>query len=457
MAASSHPGQGSGQANPETDLLLMIGVFALVVGLAGWTIWNTNQDLILKALFVSVDYIAKVGQYAPMLWPDSISANFPAWADSIGQTPVGEYGWDAASMMIDVVTHTMALFLVPLALWRIVQIKRVYVINRFTRQFNLRKLMALNAGRRAAVASIIKEDLLKTPLHVGPMAMARSPIDYALENQLIAVRRTSLGSKLSKMLDTKSEDRETFKTIKDWNEKKMDWSVPERRKVMPDPSQCRLMTDPCDELLRAQLKGHWEGYQGLDKFQRCVFAILLVAVADSLPSARELCLKLAISYQRSDKRGKHNPVIDDTGIVDIIKKHINHPKVRDVIKGHAFVTTVFMGLLEASWKKGIFITSEFLWLKGVDRTLYLSLNQLGGDRPFTEGTGPWAHYYLEQKQGYAIKVPCVESGTDALRTILFEEEWIGSNDGLASEILERKSKEGQMSTDEASPTEKVAT
>jgi len=85
------------------------------------------------------------------------------------------------------------------------------------------------------------------------------------------------------------------------------------------------------------------------------------------------------------------------------------------------------------------------------------LNQLGGDRPFTEGTGPWAHYYLEQKQGYAIKVPCVESGTDALRTILFEEEWIGSNDGLASEILERKSKEGQMSTDEASPTEKVAT
>lgn len=458
MAGSPQSGGSTGgQSNPETDFLLMILVVCLVVGASGYTIWITNQNLILKALFVSVGWISEAGQHAPALWPDGMSENFRSWAATLKNTPVNQYGWGAASMMIDVVAHTMALFLVPLSVWRIIKIKRIYVINRFYRIFNLRKLMAIGAVRRAAVASIIKEDLLKTPLHEGPLAMARSPIDFALENGLMAVRKTSLGSKLGRLLGTNAQDDEEFKVIRGWNSKKMDWSVPERRRVMPEPTQCRLLEAETDDLLRSQLKGHWQGYKALDKFQQCVFAILVTAIAQSLTEARDLSLRLALSWSRLDKKGRHNPTIDNTGIPAIIEKNLSHPAVNQVLKKHAFVSTIFMGLLEASWKKGIFTSPEFLWLKGADRTLYLSLNQLGGDRPWTEGAGAWAHYFIEKKEGCAIKVPCVEAGTDGLRAILFDEEWIGSHDGLVNEIAERKSKEGHMSTDEASPTEKAAT
>ena len=219
---------------------------------------------------------------------------------------------------------------------------------------------------------------------------------------------------------------------------------------MPPPSRCRLDKSRTDKLLAKQLGPHFN-VKSLDKFERCVLAILLTANVEDLKNARRLALELAKSYRRTDKKGRHNPVINDTGIDKVINKHIDKPLIRDILKKHAFKTTVFMGLLEHSWRKGIFTTTEFLWFKGVNRTVYLSMNCLGGDRPFAEALGPWAHYMLENTKKKAIKVPCIEAATDALEKMLFDEEWIGSNDGLASEIAARKALE-PGNDDQYSPT-----
>ena len=431
----SAPSQAPGN-DRSMDGLIFVAVLIIVMYMMAWMGWRMMDQQILSGLFFVVGWLSKAIQYVPWLYPDTIGSSLSNWATSLaGASPKG-YGWPAAKLLIQTISHTLTLLLVPYLLFRMFRLRRVHVINRFTRTFNLDMLKQRNADKYAAIASIQHEDLLNTPLHTGPLAIARSPIDYSLLNELIQVRKKRIGADALAMIGLNSNATDEYKPIKGWSEKKIRWSVAERRRVMPPPSSCRLDINKTDALLRKQLGGLFD-YKALDKFERCVLAILYTANAVGLGDARELALKLAKSYRRCDKKGRHAPRIVDTGIDEIIKKHQKHPIISRIHKQHAFKATVFMGLLEASWKKGIFTAPEFLWFKGTNRTLFMALCFLGGDEPCVEAAGPWAHFLLEQRVGRAIKDPCVEAGTDALEKMLFNEEWIGSDDGTISEVTEK--------------------
>ncbi|EAZ98365.1 hypothetical protein [Marinobacter sp. ELB17] len=456
MAMNPQKGGGQGGSDPQMDSMIFGVVIIGTIYLMCWLLWKSNNEIILSTLFQVVGFMSKGLQYVPWIFPDKYADNFGNWAVSLQVAIPGNYGWPAAKQMIGVITHTLSLVFVPLIILRVKLLRRTHITNKFVRYFNLDKLKAINASRYAAVASVQHENLLKIPVHEGPLATARSPIDYALENKLVVVQSNAVGSgALRAMFGMKANSKKESKPkpITGWTSKKMRWSVAERRRVMPNPNQCRLDTVKTDALLAQQLGGLFN-IDSLDRFERCVLAILLTANTSGLGPARELALPLAMSYKRLDAKGRHNPVINDKGVDGIIKKLINKPKIRDITRKHAFKSTVFMALLESSWKKGVFIAAEFLWLKGVNRGLYIALDALGGDRPFVEGLGTWGHYMLEVQQKKAVKTPCVEAGTDALQVMLFDEEWIGSEDGLASEIAARKAIDGGQD-DEYSPTKGI--
>lgn len=455
MSANS-AARPSGGSDQHMDGLIFILVTIGTIWLSSWFFWKSNSEAVLSILFTVVGYMAKGLQYIPWVYPAKYSDQFANWAVTLHHANPKDYGWPAAKLLIGTISHTLTLIFVPLILLRLREIRKTHIINRFVRRFNLKKLVDLNSNRYAAIASIRGEDLLKTPIHEGPLAIARQPIDFALENHLVIVQKRRIaGETIRAMLGTNEAtvDAPKGKPIKGWTPKKMRWSVKERRRVMPHPARCQLDKRATDALLTKQLGGPFN-VKSLDRFERCALAILLTANVVSLGKARELALRLALSYQRKDKKGNHNPTINDRGVDDIIKQHISNSRIRDITKKHAFKTTVFMALLEASWKRGIFTVSEFLWLKGTNRCLYLSLCCLGGDRPFAEALGPWAHYMLESRTGKAITTPCVEAGTDGLEKMLFDEEWIGSEDGLASEIAAKKAMEGG-DDDQYSPTKGV--
>lgn len=443
----------SRESDRQMDGLIFIGVAAITVWLIVWMMWRYQQDTIMALLFWSVGYLSKVIQYAPFLFPSEIGDRLGNWSVALHLADPGRFGWPTASLLIQTITHTLTLIFVPLILLRVRSVRRYHVITKFTRRFNLDKLKARNASKYAQVASVQHENPLLMPVHEGAWAMARSPIDYALENQLIVTRKRRVATAILQSAGIRQVDGNKDAPIKGWNTKKMRWSVEERREWMPPPASCRLDVPACDALCRSQLLGLWSTDK-LDRFERCVLAILLVANVEGLGKARELALRLALSFKRLDKRGKHNPTINDKGIDKIIQNHLNSPIVKTVLKKHAFRATVFMGLLESAWKRGIFISSEFLWFKTTNRGLYLALNCLGGDRPFAEAAGPWAHYMVEQKKGAKISTPCIEGGTDSIKHNLFEEMWIGSDDGTVQEIAERTAIDG-ASDDTYSPTRGV--
>lgn len=445
--------QGGQQSDKHLDSMIFIALSIGASIMIFWLLWKAQSELILTGLFYSVGYLSKVTQFVPFLYPSSMSDNFANWAQTLHLANPSHYDWGAAKLLISVIGHTLMMIYIPLILVRLRRVRKTHIVNRFIRRFNLERLVNLNSSRYAAIASIKGENLLTTPIHEGPLAIARQPIDFALEKQLIVVHKKRIAaSAISAMLGNQkqniSEDKP--KPITGWTTKKMRWSVKERRRVMPPPNRCRLDIAKTDALLGKQLGGPFN-QTNLDKFERCVLAILLTANTKGLEKARDLALKLAISYQRTDKKGKHQPTINDTGIDKILADCLRQPKIKDLLKRHHFKATVFMALLESSWKKGIFTTAEFLWFKGCNRTLYLAMSCMGGDRPFSEALGPWAHYMLEQAKNKAVRTPCVEAGTDGLRKMLFDEEWIGSDEGLASEIAAIKALESG-NDDQYSPT-----
>ncbi|WP_286715035.1 hypothetical protein [Marinobacter sp. tcs-11] len=429
--------QGGGNGNDKTLDTAFFILAAIAIGFASaWMLWRSNSEMILTGLFFVVGWLAKGIQYIQWLYPSSIGPNLESWAGALHQSNPADYGWPAAKLLIQTISHTICLVLVPYFIWQVIQFRSFHVVNKFVRRFNLDKLKARNASKYAAVASVQHENLLAEPLYEGPWAMARQPIDYALLNELVVVRKKRIGAQTLAMIGIESDAVDTEKPIRGWSEKKVRWSVEERRRVLPPPASCRLDVSKTDALLRAQLGGKFSE-DSLDSYEKCVLAILYTANVNGLGSARKLALKLALSFKRLDAKGRQRPSIDTAGIDKIIASTKNHHIIKAIKKAHHFKTPFFMALLEASWKKGIFTAPEFLWLKPIHRGLYLALDFLGGDRPPSEALGPWAHYMLEKRVGRAIPEACIEAGTDALQQMLFDEMWIGSDDGTIAEITEK--------------------
>ena len=433
MAASNASQPGNDRV--FDNFFLIIAAIA-IAWLSSWMMWSNNSDIILNGLFFVVGWLSKAIQYTPWLYPDTIGSSLGNWANTLLKANPVDYGWPAAKLLIQTISHTIALFLIPYFLLQVASFRKFHVVNKFVRSFNLDKLKERNAKKYAAVASVRHENLLSEPLYEGSWAMARQPIDYALLNQLVVVQKKRVGSQIMEMVGIKSDAVDSEKAIKGWSEKKIRWSVEERRRVLPPPASCRLDIVKTDALLRSLLGGKFKEAD-LDKFERCVLAILYTGHAAGMKQARELSLKLAWSFKRLDAKGRERPTIDDKGIDGIIQKYQNHQRVRAVKKKHHYKGTVFLGLLEGLWGKGIFTAAEFLWFKPVNRNLYLALDFLGGDRPPAEALGVWAHYMLEKRVKRAIPQGCVEAGTDALQQMLFDEMWIGSDDGTVDEVTEK--------------------
>jgi len=69
---------------------------------------------------------------------------------------------------------------------------------------------------------------------------------------------------------------------------------------------------------------------------------------------------------------------------------------------------------------GVVASSEFLWLKVVDRRLWDMLNSVGRQTPFAEVGGPFAHWKAEHALKRKALVPMVDEAIRALEIAVRE-------------------------------------
>src|SRR5262249_20925061 len=111
-----------------------------------------------------------------------------------------------------------------------------------------------------------------------------------------------------------------------------------------------------------QLGPYW------DRFERCpphVCALAAVFLA-RMNRDREAATHILESIDKSYDVGKTNYSV----AMSTLKKYQHHENVQKIISKHAYLLTVMASLLLDAREDGVVPSSEFLWLKPIDRRLW---------------------------------------------------------------------------------------
>ena len=197
----------------------------------------------------------------------------------------------------------------------------------------------------------------------------------------------------------------------------------------------------CRTLFIAQLGKRITSAQDLEGPARALFAVFAQQVL-SRGSERDRAIDLLDNLNKSchthtfnGKRG-----YPDLSLCEkIFEKFAAHPEVQMLAEQHPYERTFmsalhkracYSGNLEvitsatlASVGSGDFASVNFRWLKGMDRTLWYTLNCTGRQSPFVENAGVYAQTLWEQyvaDVGYVLSEPYVEDAIDGLQAYLIK-------------------------------------
>lgn len=248
---------------------------------------------------------------------------------------------------------------------------------RFRRAHDMKTLRAQEQYNWPAIMPIVKQDLVSEDINVGPWAMALTPIEFARKYQLL--------KKEDLLLDNPIPGEEMTAGIRRGDAK-------------------RVFT--------LQLGPYWDGFDRCPPHARVLAAIFIARMNRDRGSAVMIMEEL----DKSATLGKPNYAIAN----GVLKKYQQTEIVQEVVEKHAYLLTVLASLLFASRDDGVVPSSEFLWLKPIDRRLWYMLNCVGRQTPFAEVSGPFAHWKAEKAMGRRSLVPMIDEAIKALEIAVKE-------------------------------------
>lgn len=271
---------------------------------------------------------------------------------------------------------------IPLAVLMFALAIIVYFANNvrvFKRIYSMKELARLEKVNWPQISPVVGLDLIKTDVDSGPWAMAMSPMQYCKRYRLLEEVRVQ---------------RQEGMTRKDW-----------------DRVDAILKRGQANKLFALQLGPLWRDVNALPPHAKALFAVFAARIAADSETAAKLLKQLSVSAGSK---------LDLTGVDGLIKKHIGHKQVQEIINSHAYVLTVMASMLQGARDDGVQASADFLWLKPVDRKLWYTLNTVGRQTPFVEVGGVFAHWVAEKEAGRKLIVPMIEEATKALEIALKE-------------------------------------
>jgi hypothetical protein len=193
------------------------------------------------------------------------------------------------------------------------------------------------------------------------------------------------------------------------------WAPPRGAAAFLDLHRLRVGSALTSEAFAGQLGERWVYTSRAPRHVQCLAVLFaLHSNPDRRTEADEFRDALAVAHARKSTdeertgavRALLAPHLADTGLLAVIDGGT---------KGHAYVATAMTALISSARRAGgVLASAEFLWLKGVDRSLWYALNNVGRRAVHVEGAGAVAHFEAERLAGIPLGIPHTESAEAAL-------------------------------------------
>ena len=279
-------------------------------------------------------------------------------------------------------------------------------VGGLVRRFNMESLLRNNAESFPCLRPVVgrgKYLLSPESYDSGPWKIARTPAQFALENELLL-----------------NEQGKPFSP-----EQALKNGLPSTE--LPAWGNARLDEKKALAVLTEQLGKSFEGYEGFSPCRRALAVAFLAYANGDKKGCVSMLDMVSSSYNEIDGNADC-PVLTDSAFEKRLKK--TWARHKDVLSEKSMATHAayelpwFMALLYRARQKGVLAGSQFLWLRPMDRPLWYALNQCGGRAAWAEGFAAWAHYMAEEQEGKALTEPHVAPAVASLKEALSAQGWL---------------------------------
>ena len=279
-------------------------------------------------------------------------------------------------------------------------------VGSLVRRFNMESLLRNNAESFPCLRPVVGRGkyLLSPESHdSGPWKIARTPVQFALENGLL--------------LDEQEKAFTPEQALKN--------GLPSTE--LPAWGNARLDEKKALAVLTEQLGKPFEGCEGLSPCRRALAVAFLAYANGDKKNCISILDMVSCSYNEIDGNADC-PVLTDSAFEKRLKKawarHKDVLSEKNMASHAAYELPWFMALLYRARQKGVLAGSQFLWLRPMDRPLWYALNQCGGRAAWAEGFAAWAHYMADEQEGKALTEPHVAPAVASLREALSAQGWL---------------------------------
>ena len=405
-------------------LLSALLVLAWYLG-SSYIAWGTVQTtLFLKQLLIPFTFL-----YSPDM------ANFIINMESHLEQNMN-YSTVTVSEVVflqEIAFRSIQVILIPLLIWRGVSNLVFSKTKAFNRRLDINQLAEIQASRYPRMKPVNKAKLLEQDHRFGPWATSRNPLPYLIHNNLVTdiddPDLALIGEKQFRDMD----ELEKLNQLKAFHGKLIiDQSGVTKLLVSQLGNRCAYSDNQIINI------------DALPKIERTT-AILFLAARTQKKKYRIRINELLDQFGDSFVEGKpasenQDPIphkIDLSGVDELWADVKNNSNVKrallDISRTHAFWSTAFTAMFQFIYNEFRNLKArDFIFLKPVNRSLYLLCSQVGLEASRPETSAIRAHYRAEKKLGSPIFEPFITDQAYQLILSIQNEGWL-SEDIVESE------------------------